>query len=240
MEKEIIYNDIVNASECDWKSELSIVGAFQKVQNAICSYMEHFELDGITLINKYNATWIFAKNKIDIFKRVKWNEKIYAKCFFSSKSIARCVADIVFYDNNDELCFYAQIELCAIDLESKKIRRLSSVGFDKMETREALVDSKFEKINGENLTLCLTKTIGLSNIDYNYHTNNTEYIRFILDTYSLEDFDKKSIKRFQIDYLNQSKIGDTLSVNKLTGDDSDIIVIRNNEADIVKCQVFFN
>lgn len=44
-------------------ANLSVIGAFQIVEDAITEMMGNLNLDGETCVPKYNAMWIFAKNR---------------------------------------------------------------------------------------------------------------------------------------------------------------------------------
>lgn len=42
------------------------------------------------------------------------------------------------------------------------------------------------------------------NIDYVHHTNNIEYIIFLMNTFTVEELEKKPIKEMEINYASQS------------------------------------
>ena len=55
---------IILASQCDFSSNLSTLGALQIIQDAICIYFGEMGVDEIRLKRDFNSIWVFAKNKI--------------------------------------------------------------------------------------------------------------------------------------------------------------------------------
>lgn len=232
--------DVVNASDCGHKTELSIIGTFNKIEDVLCLFMKSLKLDGLTLMQKYNATWVYSKNKTQLFLPLQWNDTFIVKCFFSSKSLARAVVDIIFFNQSNEICVYSQIEMCSLDLSTRKIRKLEEFGFNEISIHNSLIETSFEKIVSSECKNITTRKVAFTNIDYNNHTNNIEYLRFVLDTYTPLNFIDKSLKSIQVNYLNQSLLGDTLTIYKETLNKDDIFTIKSNDKEIAICKFDFN
>ena len=229
--------DVVKASDCGHKTSLSIIGTFNKIEDSLCLFMESFNLDGLTLMQKYNATWVYSKNKTKFFKPLQWNEEISIKCFFSNKSLARAVADIVLFNENNEICVYSQIEMCSLDLSTGRIRKLEEFGFNEISVQNSLIEICFDKIISSENEKVGTRQVAFTNIDYNNHTNNIEYLRFVLDTYTPLNF--RDIKSIQINYLNQSLLGEDLTIYKESLTQNDIFKIQSKDKDIAICELKF-
>ena len=78
-----------------------------------------------------------------------------------------------------------------------------------------------------------------TNIDFCHHTNNIEYIRFLLNTYTVEQLENSIIKEIEIDYINQSFEGQILDIYKKTVGNKDIFEIKCQEKSIVKGEIVF-
>lgn len=237
IEYEIVYQDVVTASECGWVLELSPVGAFQRVQNAMTFYFGKMELDSPHLNRRHNATWVVTRNKIEFWKALKWNDHFCAKCRVIGKSTARTILNIGLFNDEGQLCISSRMEMCALALDTKRVRKLSEIGFDVMELQSEYLESCFDKISANGLESVASRRITLSNLDFNQHTNNVEYTRFLMDTYTLDDVKDKHIQSFQIDYVNQSRLGDELTICKGRSDHKDTIVIRNGDTVVVRSQI---
>lgn len=54
------------------------------------------------------------------------------------------------------------------------------------------------------------KKVGLSDYDHYFHVNNTKYADYLYDTFSLSELEGKFIKKFQITYTKQCKLGEEI------------------------------
>ena len=146
--------------------------------------------------------------------------------------------DVEIKNKSDEPCAYLRMELCALDLQSGKIRRMSTVGVDDgIPTENPEIDLSFSKFDAENLPEVAQVKIKYTNIDFAGHTNNKEYIRFILNTYSVRELEERPIKEMDIVYVNQTYENDILTVQKNSDKDRDIIAIQKDGNYIVKSEI---
>ncbi len=229
----------VSASFSDFNANLSVMGAFQIVEDAVTEYMGDLKIDGVTTKKLYNAVWVFAKTKIKFLKDIAWNTEYTVTCFISKISTVTINIDVGIKNASDELCVYSRIELCALDTQSGRIRKVSTVGVDDSINVEApLMDISFtKKMCAEDLPILEQVKVRFTNIDYVIHTNNKEYVRFLLNTYSVEDIRRKAIREMEIMYVNQSFENDILIIKKGNIDDKDVFVIQKEDEVIVKCEV---
>ena len=125
-----------------------------------------------------------------------------------------------------------------MDLQSGRIRKVSTVGVDdRIETHAPLVDISFAKFDAENLPEVEQVKVRCTAIDFSKHTDNKEYIRFMLNTYSLPELEAKPIRKMTVVYLNQSFENDILSVRKGCFPDQDILAVQKEDKTIVKCEI---
>ncbi len=235
---ELIKRQKVAASLTDFNANLSVLGTFQIVEDALTEFMGELKIDGLTAKRVYNAVWVFAKTKIKFLKTIAWNNEYTVTCFISKISNVTINIDVGIKNSSGELCAYSRTELCTLDLETGKIRKVSTVGVDDgIRAETPLTDISFAKIDAENLTVAEKVCVGYTNIDYAVHTNNKEYVRFILNTYSLREMALRPIRELEIVYANQSFETDLLTVLKGCRDDKDVFVIQKDDKIIVKCEI---
>ncbi len=219
---------------------LSVFGIFQVVEDALTELTGELKIDGLTEKEKYNAFWVFAKNRVKIFKKLKWNEEFTVSCFISYKSIAKLNFDVVAKNTNNQLVFYARVEACALDISTQRIRKLTTVGVDEnMLADTPLMEIEFCKFDYENLPLIEQVRVRSTNIDMSHHTNNLEYLRFILNTFSVSELETKPIKEMEVIYANQSFENDVLNVHKATVQNKDVLMLEKGNKPIVKCEIVF-
>ncbi len=228
----------VAASLTDFNADLSYLGAFQIMEDAVTEFMGDLKIDGLTAKREHNAVWVFSKTKMKFFKNIAWNEEYTVTCFFSQIANATINVDVAVKNGADELCVYTRTEICALDLSTGRIRKVSTVGInDTFQAEDPLTDISFERIDEENLPAEGQVKIGYTNIDYAVHTNNTEYVRFMLNTYSVEEIKNNPIREMEIVYANQSFEGDVLTIRKGRFGNKDIFEIRKEDKNIVKCEI---
>ena len=219
-------------------ANLSVIGCFQIAEETVTELMGKLKIDGITVKKAYNAVWVFAKSKLKILSNIAWNEQYTVVGFISKVTRVSIDIDVEIKNESDEICAYLRVELCALDLQSGKIRRVSTVGVDDSIQAEAPeTDLSFSKFDAENLPEVAQVKIKYTNIDFAGHTNNKEYIRFILNTYSVRELEERPIKEMDIVYVNQTYENDILTVQKNSDKDRDIIAIQKDGNYIVKSEI---
>ena len=238
----MIYSNeqIVRASIVDTKANLSILGTYQIIQDAITELTGQYNIDNLSLKEKYNAFWVFTKTRIKFIKKLQWNEQIIVNSFISFISTAKINIDVEIIDKNNEIAVYSKTELCALDIGTQRIRKLSTVGIDEsMLEDKHPVEIVFTKFVENDLPLIDKVKIKYTNIDFSHHTNNLEYIRIIMNTYSVAQVENKEIKEMEIIYSNQSFENDILDIRKASFEDKDLIILEKNSQPVVKCEITF-
>lgn len=231
---------IVKASMVDTKANLSILGTYQVIEDAITELMGQYKVDNITLKDKYNALWVFTKTKIKFIKKLKWNENFVVNSYISLISTVKINLSVEIIDKNNEIAIYSKTELCALDIDTQRIRKISTVGVDdSMLEEKHPIEIVFNKLDGVNLPLIDKVQIKYTNIDFAHHTNNLEYVRIIMNTYNVAQIENQDIKEMEIIYLNQSFENDILNIRKSNFNDKDIVVLEKDSQPIVKCEISF-
>ncbi len=238
---KLIKHQKVSASLTDYNADLSVLGVFRIVEDAITEFMGGLKIDGLTAKRVYNAVWVFAKTKVKFLKNISWNNEYTVVCFMSKISNAMIDIDVGIKNAADELCVYSRTEICALDLESGRIRRVTTVGVNEsFKTGTPMLDMTFTKIDAENLPVADTVKVKYTNIDYAVHTNNTEYVGFMLDTYSVAEMARRPVGEMEILYANQSYENDELTIRKGCCDGKDVFVIQKDDKIIVKSEIIRN
>ena len=228
----------VTGSMCDGKLQLSVLAADEIVENAVTELMGDLGIDGIVAKEKYNAMWVIVKNNMCFIRRPAWREKFTVYCYISKHSTVKLNVDTIVKAEGGEMLLKSRLELAAIDLETGKIRKAETVGFtEDMENpveTEGLEFSRFPKETGELTESVIVRSTSL---DYCYHTNNIEYVRFVLNTYGIEQFKQHEPKQVEIHYGNQSFEGEKLDINKLCTEEGDLFSITRDGSLITSCRI---
>lgn len=229
---------IIGGGVVDVDTKLSVVGAFGIVADAVTEMMAELKIDGLTLRQKYNAMWVFAKNRIKFTKPLQWGDKYTVECFISAFSLVKLNVETAIKDESGEIAAYSKLEMCALDLATGKIIKTSAVGLNETIVKEpSLINIEFTKFNEGNLTLIESVKVRSTNIDFSHHTNNVEYVRLLLNTYSVEEILTSPVKEIEVCYVSQSYENDKLQIYKSTDKNKDILIIKKADKTVTKCEI---
>ena len=217
---------------------LSTIGLFGLVESAITEGMAVLKIDGLTIKREYNAFWVFTKNRIKILDSALWGDVLTIQSFISNVSVAKLDVDTVLKKADGSVVAYSRCEMCPLDASTGRIKRVSSVGINETVFAEKpLMEVTFEKLDDSDLQLIDTVTVRSTNVDYSNHCNNVEYLRFILNTYTVAELATAPIKEIEVNYVNQSYEGDALSVYKKTLSNCDLFSLKKNDQTVIKCVI---
>ena len=229
---KLVKHDRLNYSFCDTAANLSAVGAFQLVEDAICEMMGELKLDGETCVREYDATWVFVKNRVEIRRPVHWMDEYVIECAITDIGGVKLLVDTVIKSGGN-VAVVSRAELCAIDHQSGRIRRANTVGVDdKIKPEKFDVDIEFQKIDFTPIDLLDTVVVRSSDIDFNRHTNNVAYVRYIVNQYDANLRGQRPICAIEIRYINQSFEGDTLKIYRC-GDG--VFSIYSDDKNVINC-----
>ena len=236
---KLIKTQKLNASMVASNESLSVIGAFQIVEDAVTECMGRLKIDGITVKREYNAFWVFVKTRARFFKKLGWGEEYTVCAFPSSSSLAKLYVDVEVSDKSGDHVLCARVELCVLDIATQRIKKVASVGVDESMLTPATAEIAFGKFDDTSLSLIEQVKVRSTNIDHSHHTNNLEYLRFIMNTYSVAETEARTVKEMEINYASQSYENDVLDVLKSHGDGRDYIALQKDGKPVVKCEIVF-
>lgn len=233
-----VKNQIASSSVIGADAKLSYIGLFDVVEDAITECMGELHLDGVTVKREYNAFWVFTKNKIKLFDALVWGEKFTVESFVSSLSPAKMTVDTALIKTDGTLAAYSSCEMCVLDLTTGRIRRTSTVGIDdSFVVEKPRCAMSFERIDTDGLPQADEAVVRSTNVDYSRHCNNVEYLRFLFNTYSVEELTQLNVREIEVCYVAQAYEGDRLCIHKGVFDGCDVFSVRKDNVEIVKCLI---
>lgn len=209
MDKLISYSDV------DFKINFGVLQAVNFVQDICTHYFKTFGSDNPTIKKVNNAAWVVSKTKVDFFRFPKLGEKIYGRIYTTSVKPARIVCETVIKSESGENLIVINQESCTIDLDTRKLRRLNTIKYPTdMETETGIIQNPFNRFNSDfnEEDLIYEVRSASQDIDFNRHVNNTVYVRHILNSFSVDYFEKINIKKLEIHYIHEALEGEFLSI----------------------------
>lgn len=177
-------------------------------------------------ISPKNLGFIIVNSYIELLRPIKLGEVLELHTWPVKPRTIIFFRDYELYSNGEKVGV-ASTRWCMIDTIAFKMVPTSaffkSSAFDNYNT-ERSVDFNSWKIpaftDGE---LTYSKKASYSDYDHYFHVNNTKYADFMLDTFSVEELENKYIKKVQITYSKQCKIGEVIDLYRKVDGNSCLI-----------------
>ena len=240
MENKYKRKFFIGYSNCDRKISLSLLDSFYLIQDMMTEYFGFLKSDNIILKRENNAIWVLTKTKVHFNNLPVWRDVVEGTVFTTNIKQIRIGTETQFKDKDNNILFYANQETCAIDLDDRKIKKISTVNYPKdIEIIEGVNKEKYLKLNDE-FTIddkVSEQIVHSTDIDFSHHTNNVAYIRFILNSLSSEFLDNCKVTDFEIHYINETKEGQKLEIYRKLKDTDVDFLIKENDREIVRANL---
>ena len=232
----LIKTDKLPASCCGPDVKLSVEGAFRLVEDMVTELMGMQHIDGVTCMREYGGMWVFVRNRIELPDRPGWMDEYRITSYISSFSKIRLFIDTVMERPDGGVCLRSRLELCAVDLETGKIRKSETVGVgEKTPAEEPLFEMGFSRGRSPRGEKTGEAEVRSTDIDYCRHTNNIAYVRYIMDQYGTEELMRHPVSMIEMQYAAQTHEGDVLELYRSESDDTEMYEIELDGEKVVSC-----
>ena len=232
----LIKTDKLPASYCGPDVKLSVEGAFRLVEDMVTELMGIQHIDGVTCMREYGGMWVFVRNRIEMPERPGWMDEYRITSYISSFTKIRLFIDTVMERPDGSVCLRSRLELCAVDLETGKIRRSETVGVgEKTPAEEPLFDMSFSRGRPSRAGKTGEAKVRPTDIDYCHHTNNIAYVRYIMDQYGADELTEHPVSSIEVQYSAQTHEGDVLELYRCGSDDAEAYEIELGGEKVVSC-----
>ncbi len=230
------YNKKILFSDIDAGSRMSVGGIMNSMQDCVNINSESIG-KGIDYLMTTGRTWFAINWYIEIKRRPKMFEDVVVKTWPYDFTSTMGYRNVVITDEAGEDIIAADSIWTLVDLETgrpTKIGEEDSKGYDVEEKypienpgRKIKLPAEFELID--------TVKVKKSEIDYNGHMSNGEYIK-LADNYMPRDVE---INKIRVEYKNQARLNEELFVYMNNEADRYTIKIQGKEDGSIKAVVEF-
>lgn len=232
---------ITDYTKLDKNLKLSLFHASEIAQNVATEFFATFKSDNYTEKREHNVVWVLTKSKFHFANYPIWREECYAKTYTTLVKAIRAQIEVLVENNEGFPFFTTKYEFCPIDIDTRKIRKIDTLNYPKdMDIAESRDKEEFSKLSASfnNEHFVYSQIVHTSDIDFSNHTNNTIYIKYILDSLHSDFLDDKLITDFEIHYLNESREDDVLDIYKIVNEDHTVdFLIKKNATEIVRAKI---
>lgn len=207
----------VTINDMDCFDRISILGVLNIFQDAASRHASMLDT-GYNSLMKKNATWILIRTKYDVINVPKYESTVTLTTWQSYRGKAEFERDYLMYDENGDLLIKGTSKWCIVDVSTRRILPSSILENDITHGSTRVYEERFDKLNFEDFKADNVKTYDImpSQLDHNFHMNNTKYSEVIINHIDLGADD--IISSFEINYVKETKKGDRLTMKSMRKD----------------------
>lgn len=215
MKREFKEEALIKCYETDKNMSLkpySFMNMAQEMANIHAS-MIGFGYDN--LVNN-NLAWVLSRFKAKYHNATKWRDEISRETWHKGSEGLFSIRDFEIRKKSGELLISATSYWVIINMETRRIQRTDHIeGFEDSESRNpknADVDKPDKIETPDNLLRQATRTVMVSDLDMNGHTNNAKYIEWAMDAIDPEAVLNREIDEFQVNFNVESMLHDHVEI----------------------------
>lgn len=204
------YSFKVSSKDCTKHKRIKLPNLLDHMQEAAWSNAIALGFSSIDLMEN-NITWVMNRMQIEFFRLPEHREKVKVETWPAGMDKYFTKRDFRVWDANDEILVQATSNWLVMDMDTRKLiaipEYIKEAGFVVDRNNMAPIDGKvkFDPAKAE-----YAKDIDVSwfDIDLNDHVNNIKYYQWILDSLPYEVLDRKRLKKIDITFRQEGKLGD--------------------------------
>ena len=222
-------NLYIGTDYCDYTVKLGTYQTLNFLQNAMIDGFEVYDCGNRGLGKRCNAYWAVTKTKIHIDNRPVWGEIINVKSDYLNDGKLRVNIKTQALNENGEPLFSGVQELCVLDKDTHRVKRLSDTCLPQPETKEGI--AAFNKFDiPEKVDSFYSLTVRSQHIDMSRHVNNIEYIRMALDLFTVDELCQREAEDIEVHYIGECREGEELTCNRTdVGKTSYLWIVKDNK-----------
>jgi acyl-ACP thioesterase len=179
-----------------------------------------------------NLCWVLSRFAVEVKSYPAQNEKFSIETWVEDYGKIFTVRNFKIFDKDENLVGAASSIWAIIDLHTRQSYNLQqkieysmpATGVDAGIERAA----KVKAVSPETEPVA-SHYVAYSDIDFNQHANSMKYLQWLADTFDLAQFEKKTISRFDANYIQEARFGEKTAIFTENDDDKTFCEVRNAE-----------
>jgi len=217
MEKKSITNSkfIITSADTDMEARLRLSAIINILIQSASQSAESLGF-GYKNLKKHKLFWVLSRLSIEILETVKWNDEIIVETWPKDINGILYLRDFFLRNRNKTTIAKATTGWLAIDLESKRPKRVAEENrelFISLKDKFAIKDPP-EKLSPLNSGDKFEINSNYFDIDLNKHVTSTRYIDWMMDTFPI-DFHKHNYpEKLSVNYVKETLPGQKISIKR--------------------------
>jgi acyl-ACP thioesterase len=219
----------VMVNDTDFTRKLKLSAAFNYFQEIAAMHADNLGLGIDTIVKNHGVVWVLMRIRLDIVRYPLWDEEITLETWPQAPKKLEFERNYIMKDKKGDVIARAISVWVMMDMETRRLKKpeISTDNYPAFIAEKA-IDCTLGKLKplSEPVT-AYKRLIGCSDIDMNGHLNNSKYIDFIMDCFSMEQLKRYEAKSLQVNYVNEVFPGDTIVLRKdASASDSGMIYVE--------------
>ena len=201
--------------EVDLSGELSLFALFNRFQDLAGMHAEFLQV-GYKRLQESNLAWVLSRIKLHIKSLPHWGDTVLLATWPKGVNRLFAMRDFSLTSEKGQAMVLATSAWLLVDIDKNRPYRIENLPIDLQfpGAPHAIADVPDKIRMPEGAAVVCERPIWLSDIDTNQHVNNAQYAKWICDCFSGDQFRNRRLTSIQINYLEETLFGDTVSLSK--------------------------
>ena len=192
----------------------------------------HAELGGISFsdMQVHHQAWVLSRMRVEVKRLPKWRDVVTVKTWINSLENSRSIRCLELYIG-DEKIIGCETFWAVFNTKTRRPENLALAHehFEKFPNDKA-TEIQFSKIDTAiDKVFVAEKTILLSDLDIVNHANSVKYLEWCLDYSNTELLLNQHLESFEMNYLKEVSLDETISIEKSTIDNPMTFTVNAND-----------
>lgn len=222
--------------EVDFRQKLTLPHLTNYILNSAGYHADSLGF-GIKDVKESNKSWVITRLAIEINRYPKNDEKIRVRTWVDKVIRTFSLRNFAFLSQDGtEVLGYANSVWAMIDIDNRRPTDLTQIIPSEIFCDEPCPIAKVGKFPVADVDEFDSFSVKYSDVDFNQHLNSSKYIEHIIDSFTLFKFSKRDIKRFEIEYINESLFGERIAIHKKEVEAGKFVIELKNQAGTTICK----
>ncbi|PID28076.1 MAG: acyl-[acyl-carrier-protein] thioesterase [Candidatus Cloacimonadota bacterium] len=193
----------------------SLMGILQDIASRHAFYLGY----GYEDMKKLSLFWVLTAQKIKIYDWASWHQKLRVETWTTPIRKFYAFREYQFYIE-DRVVGECSTKWLILDGKTRKPVRAEYINKDIPYRDDFNLDFSTEKlVLPDDMSFVREYSVYNSDLDMNGHVNNTKYCKWVLNSLPFHCFTEKIIKEFDIQFLNETFLGDKVELFRSKNED---------------------
>ena len=203
----------VTLGDADYRREMRLSALLRLFQDAAGHHAEKLGA-GFDHLLPMGITWVLVRIRVEVERMPLLGETIAVETWPREPGSLEFFRDFLIRDSRGNELVRGLSIWTLLDVQERKIRR-SNVLADRFPApcgRMALDVRLSRQKELKNPQVAYNRVVGYSDLDLNGHLNNTRYMDFMMDCFSLEDHRTYGVRAVEMAFTSEVLPGETLEM----------------------------